>query len=364
MLAPEIKDANALRHPQDASTPVDARPRWRHWRRGLFVVALLLANGGLAERVAARYLPPPPDPPRLYRPHPTRFWAFDGPGWRSDPMGNKFYINALGMRADEPSPTRADLTVMLLGDSCVFGLGLDSADTLDRQLEQRLSRLTGRTVRVLNAGCPAYSSYQGRDWFGEIGPIFRPDVVLVAYRYADRGKEPVPDNQRQGGFMAGRIRAFLWRSAIYQVVRNAIQGPSSVGDTDGYDPTRGGVPLTQRVSYADFEDNLRAIAVQARGLGARGVGFVLLPNIFHEDGTRVDHNASLYTVGEREGLVIDGTLLWKGRPDVAACFYDEIHFNARGAGAFADDLAEALVKSGWLTPAASLPNASPPVAPR
>ena len=332
----------------------------RRARRWAAPLLLLVANWVVAERIATHFLPSPKAFPSLYRPHPTRFWTLDGPGWRVDPAGNSLYLNSLGMRAEELSADRPALSVLMLGDSCTFGFGLDSADTIDRLLERALARVTGRTVRVLNAGCPAYSSYQGLDWFAEIGPLIRPDIVLVAYRYADRGKEPTPDKERQGGWWMGRMRSFLWKSAIYQVVRNAIQGPPMGGDADGYSPTLGGEATTYRVSCADFEGNLRAIARQAHALGARGVAFVLLPNVFHEDGARVDHSAALYAVGEREGIVVDGTLLWKNREALDSYFYDGLHFNAKGARAFTTDLLDALLKSGWVRAGASVEGAQRP----
>ena len=48
----------------------------------------------------------------------------------------------------------------VIGDSCVYGLGLRAADTIPVRLERYLGEVLGRPVVVLNFGVPGYSTVQ------------------------------------------------------------------------------------------------------------------------------------------------------------------------------------------------------------
>lgn len=90
--------------------------------------------------------------------------------------------NSRGFRSPEiplqKPPGR--LRVLMVGDSMVYGIGVENEETFSAEMERREPRL-----QVINAGVPAYSGaeelVQLRE---EIGPL-DPDIVVVAYFWND-----------------------------------------------------------------------------------------------------------------------------------------------------------------------------------
>ena len=142
-------------------------------------IALLLVEGGL------RLLGPPPDArrPESYPEH----LAFDaGLGWQLEPGAvnqgpilrewearwglppadlSDDIISSLGFRDDEladPKPPDQK-RILVLGDSSVFGSGVVIRDTFTHRLEVALNggeTEPPRKVEVINAGVPAYTTFQ------------------------------------------------------------------------------------------------------------------------------------------------------------------------------------------------------------
>lgn len=320
-------------------------------RRNRFLLTLILALSLLigAENEALKHQPPPQT--GLHIEHPRRFWALN-PGTRWDNQCEQsIYISSLGLRSEELTSPPADLTVLLLGDSCTFGAGVHAEDRLDRMLEKRLHDISGRSVRVVNGGCNGYSSYQGLDLLREIGWRIRADVVVVAYLYGDIDLDVEEDKNRLGGPLAGQVRTVLWRSPLYRWLRSSYRGEKDThadGTRTSTHPRR-----TVRVSLDDYARNLREIAALARRQGARQVVFLRWPQPFVKFAEEIrpnEHHGVLAIVGKQEGLYVQGLSLWLNRPDRDAMFWDNVHFNAKGCRAFADDLAHIFVTQGWVTP--------------
>lgn len=255
-------------HPVQRGTMRKALQR----RRGLMVVFFILLFFNIANWLSAPYVHPL-HPGGLYLEHPRRFWTL-APGWRWDrQIGQYVYINALGLRGPDMPAHRPALSVLLLGDSCIYGAGVPSQETIDRFLEKRLESITGRTVQVYNGGCPGYSSYQGYDLLEEVGWKIRADIVVIEYMYGDSYRDIVPDNQRLGGPVAGWIRTWLWKNPFYCLLRDHFRSP---GD-DLTDCLYKGNGNVFRVSLTDYAANLHAIARLARRQGARTLIFLRMP---------------------------------------------------------------------------------------
>ncbi|MDP6946525.1 MAG: hypothetical protein QF464_20415, partial [Myxococcota bacterium] len=86
--------------------------------------------------------------------------------------------NALGFRGDdwvlaeEARPVAG--RVLLLGDSQVFGYGVDETDGM----ASRLQGLLGSEAEVLNAGAPTWGPHEQVLALEEFGPRYRPEVVI------------------------------------------------------------------------------------------------------------------------------------------------------------------------------------------
>lgn len=97
--------------------------------------------------------------------------------------GVEVEINSLGLRdgLDEATPTAAgDRSVVVLGDSFAFGLGVALEETFHERLERALAAELGRPVRVYGAGMPGGGVIDERRMLEQIAPVARPDVVVLA----------------------------------------------------------------------------------------------------------------------------------------------------------------------------------------
>lgn len=87
-------------------------------------------------------------------------------------------INTLGMRGPEVAPKRdGEHRLLVVGDSLVFGYGVDDAETFCRQLETRV-RTSGRDLTVGNGGVSGFNSFEAARRIGHLRPSFAPDAVL------------------------------------------------------------------------------------------------------------------------------------------------------------------------------------------
>jgi GDSL-like Lipase/Acylhydrolase family len=122
-----------------------------------------------------------------------RLWVYDASkGWfhRPGTTGRVFVsgpdqalvrINSLGLRGPEVSllPGRRAPRVLVLGDSFVFGLGVDQEHLMTAHLQRFLTATEGHPVEVVNAGVAGYATDQELILFRELGPRLRPDLVIL-----------------------------------------------------------------------------------------------------------------------------------------------------------------------------------------
>lgn len=84
-------------------------------------------------------------------------------------------------RRTVPAPARPFArTVVCLGDSCTFGVGVNDEETFPARLVELLG-----DARVVNAGVPAYSAYQGRRLLESQLDAWRPSAVTIQFGFND-----------------------------------------------------------------------------------------------------------------------------------------------------------------------------------
>lgn len=106
-------------------------------------------------------------------------------------------INSLGFRdsreyALEKSPRT--FRILVLGDSVTFGHGAISTTTYPYLLEQRLRQWRPDVEwQVWNLGVPGYNTRTELEYLREVGPRYRPDLVVVGFFANDlAGNAPAP----------------------------------------------------------------------------------------------------------------------------------------------------------------------------
>jgi hypothetical protein len=157
------------------------------------------------------------------------------PGFRGSVRTAEFdhevSINDLGMR-DGPVGAKAPgaKRVLVIGDSFVFGVGVDLEDSLPKALERRLrAALPGLGVEVLNAGVPGYSPWQELQALRKLAPRVGPDVVVQVVFMGDdwygNARRTPPDEARRG--LGERLRV---HSALFRFVDRFVLSRLKGGD--------------------------------------------------------------------------------------------------------------------------------------
>jgi len=120
-----------------------------------------------------------PRPEDLGHPHAAYARVDPELGWVSAPVGNE--VNAAGFRDprafDAATVAGARRRVVVLGDSFMWGAGIDADQTVPRHLERAL----GGETTVFNVSVPGWGLDQMYLAWLRYRDVLRPDVVVVAF---------------------------------------------------------------------------------------------------------------------------------------------------------------------------------------
>lgn len=269
----------------------------------------------------------------------------DAKGLRGPRDGHDFTVstNADGLRTKLPKERTPGVTrVALMGDSTVFGWGVNDGESVAEGLQAALdAELSGGLpgglpgqVEVLNAGQPGYSTTQAAWLFDEVVKAYTPDRVVVFVPMHDFNKVLVSDREvlEGGATLAARTRILLAsNSRVYQLLRQALWDGAAEAILLPKQPT--GEPRVERVSGAERARGFDAMrATLATWGGELLIGF--LP--FHGDlvgrgGDRVGMDwARAY--GEAHDVAIVDVRACCGGADGAALVLpdDRGHLSAEG----------------------------------
>jgi hypothetical protein len=249
----------------------------------------------------------------------------------------------------EPSPGR--VRCVALGDSFVFGWGVEAEESVAKLLEARLA-----PAEVMNAGCSGWSTKQEVLFLGERILDYHPDVVFLffcendpvenvfEYAFVD-GHLAYAGEKRGWGASTGR---FLARhSALFNLVREAFGSP-----LEGWHAGEG------TGSLWDLEEGyLRRFGALCTSHGARAV-VVYVP---HKNRRGLPRHGSYFSDLEafcrKEGLpLVDLVPAMESERQPVFFRYDD-HWNRHGHELAARVLARFVKDSGWLdpTPGATAP---------
>lgn len=126
-------------------------------------------------------------------------------GWVNKPnlnqvlRGENGYImrekhDSLGLRSEYnlSNTKKTKKRVLVLGDSFVYGVGLNTTESMPYFLQQEL----GNEFEVLNGGVSAYSTWQEFLWLKEIKQVVQPDFVLLGIYSNDLKENIFPELKR------------------------------------------------------------------------------------------------------------------------------------------------------------------------
>jgi len=288
--------------------------------------------------------------------HPTRMWTLREE--MTEQFGAATTVGENGLRA--VVTTGAPLRILTLGDSSIFGHGLEDPDTLHVLLQQALEE-RGVATDVHCGAIPGYSTEQTVLLLEEIGWGLAPDLLVVGTLWSDNKVDRFVDREWMAllnGPAAPMDRFLSDRSQAWRHLRLAISPPPGASRGATFSPvgwiqTPAPEAGFRRVSTTDYARNLDKILVQA---ARRGVGVIMLqpvnPPRLKRQVDRKPWRAYFEIqrgIAERRGVpVVDARdALLEAGLTVEEAFLDDLHPTGAANGAVAKELAKALVDAGW-----------------
>lgn len=296
------------------------------------------------------------DFPDVYQKDESLFWRFRPDQTISSRRFSDldYRINRRGLRGPDLEEPKPSVRVLALGNSCTFGWGVDQDHIWTTLLEKRLrGDLPGRTVEVVNAGVPGYTSLQGKRYLrNELLPL-GPDVVLITFAWNDEAPAGggITDDQRpSSNRLVLGVQNACSRLRLYQLMRKLIlSARGAAPDVALDDPA-----AVRRVPADAFRRNLTEIIRDARAGRCQPV-LVIPPiaslHIYFKDAvsplhaTHAAYQEQIRLVSQYERVpLIDlqaafdrHTALWDDP------YADCTHYNAAGHAIAAQTIAESIL---------------------
>ncbi len=257
--------------------------------------------------------------------------------------------------------------IILLGDSCVYGMNFRHKDTYAYLLEEKLNALYGGRVEIINAGVPGYSSLQGLRYLKKELIRYKPDMLLVGFGFNDLCEalgSPDKDIRFLPEFLVGLDNS-LSRLRLYVFLKQIIFNLKSAVIPKYRFSAAGGRPRTfvrtcqesreleqliqeytlafdapaRRVSPRDFVSNIREIIK----FGAKNhIRVVLLAQPSVESSFVYEPVLSILAKEYNIGLVDLVEEFKKRKANRQEYFLDNNHYNEKGHRLIADILYDRL----------------------
>ncbi|MCH7597041.1 MAG: hypothetical protein IID35_10830 [Planctomycetes bacterium] len=364
--------------------------RWSR-RIGFSLVPVVVLIGGaevalrLGEwaKPTMRNLPLPAEYAGLFEPDDELFWS-PGANLEITYRGVTVRTNDLGLRTrDVAEKPEGQFRILSLGESSTFGIGVENDETYSALLEELLRDGFGSaSVRVINAGVPAYSSFQSVQYLKTRGLALEPDLVLFYHEVNDYLPSTFRDgsntevgisssdkqlyHSRSGGLARRLLRySALHRFITYRVARGRIRAlqasPSGnplaqIGLPDIGLPSR----IVETVNGKDTEPTLNARSLPRRVTSVERTEILEeLVSICHEHGIQLviihpsyressPHTCELTRLCNRRGVTMYDARGALHPNDAASMFLDAWHPTTIGHRRLANGLAEFLLSKNLI----------------
>jgi lysophospholipase L1-like esterase len=283
--------------------------------------------------------------------------------------GTSYRVNSLGLRGDDPADAPGSTRVLTLGDSSIYGHGVDISEVFVARFAASAAAL-GHRVEPINGGVPGYSTFQSLRLLDRVAPRARPDLVVIGNLWSDAYLAAISDRawaeqlaEAYGPWqpVVGPLAALADRSALARRLRRAVHDgvfpakgkANEIGWSHLIEPepdASGGPPahkpdpasLTPRVPLSEYVTNLHALATKVREAGALPIYLILPHPLDATTGLRghdLAYRDAMRAVALAEAApLVDGPAWYRDHPVAGARFSDDIHPNAVGHAQLADAL--------------------------
>lgn len=256
-------------------------------------------------------------------------------------FGYRLKTNSLGMRSPEVSvsPPKNGWRAICVGDSVTFGWGVRAEESFPQLLQQKLQkRYPNHEIQVLNAGMPAYSSYQGLVYCNRELIKLKPNLIVFCFGHNDTFKTPSTDKERvaQNKKLLNRINIFLSKLEIVTFFKRMVLYPKGNENTE-LKPFLSAKP---RNNVQEFTHNLLEVVELCRQTH--------IDLIFMTQGTRGKQSPerASYNDAIRQATYDNDVVLIDVDPILTETthFVDVAHPNPTGHGIIADLLYQTIME--------------------
>lgn len=220
-------------------------------------------------RPSRESIPLPEEDIGMLRPDAKLMWSLQ-PSMRRDYAGQKpgYCTNRLGLRYREVSVEKPQgvFRILSLGESTTHGYAVADNETYSEQLEIRLNENSaGQKYQVINAGVPAWSSFQSLLYLREEGIKLQPDMVLFYHEFNDylpsswRSAESTrvvdlskSDREIYESVSGTISRSLLAHSAMFRFVQYGLESYRLQGAATSQQDDDGSQDLSLRVELSEI----------------------------------------------------------------------------------------------------------------
>lgn len=326
----------------------------RLWKTLLWIGGLTLFFGGALEGAARTWGPQllPPDNSRDVAPGE----ALPGEpnmigdalvGWRVKEGDNRQFgvpemthINSRGLRNSEiPFDPNGEHRILIVGDSSIYGVRVRDKENISGQL-QRIIKKREDGWRVLNGGCPGYSSWQVIRLLDERLLDYQPEWLIIGTLWSDTQGADAPDATRYGDVPM----AWKYHSRFY-MVSQVWYNKWKYTPADAPDVGFGLGPVlapTNRVPLSDYRRNLQVMVQMAQERNIK-TAFLILPGVHDTiNGTTGDFREGYRDVMREVANQYDAPLAdmpqYFMNGDTRKLFFDDVHPKVIGYRMIAQEL--------------------------
>ena len=268
-------------------------------------------------------------------------------GWRVKEGDNRQFgvpemthVNSRGLRNPEiPFDPSGEHRILIVGDSSIYGVRVRDKENISGQLERIITKREDNW-RVLNGGCPGYSSWQAIRLLDERLLDYQPEWLIIGTLWSDTQGADAPDATRYGNVpMAWKYHSRLYM--VSQVWYNKWKyTPADAPDVGfGLGPV---LAPTNRVPLADYRRNLHMMVEMAQERDIK-VAFLLLPGIHDTiNGTTGDFREGyrdvMRDIAKQYGAPIADMPQYFLNGDTRKLFFDDVHPKVIGYRMIAQEL--------------------------
>lgn len=236
---------------------------------------------------------------------------------------------ASGWRTMPVAPD-AHRTVVAIGDSCTFGIGVEDGEAFPAVLQTLMP-----DTRCINAGVPGYTAFQGRRVLEENIIAWHPTAVTITFGFNDSADWDDRSDLAHAASAPVTLGP-LEQSRLVQLVRHAVASAKAA------EPPPSAAARRPRLDTTEFGDELRTIIRLCRAAGAVPV-LIAWPARYEVEGRKtIAHHDVVRAIAASEGVtLVDPLPAFRAR-GAAGLYTDVIHANVAGNRLVAEMVAQAL----------------------